>query len=336
MHTVKKKVAILFSHAAYDDLYPLQRAETIARAIQDDVELLFLVPDELSEKFNAFPKQIANNEAQRFKMLSLFKPHLLLRESDTSTKEELAKLKSFIPTIMHFDDFGEGAQLADIVFQTLYTDIPPLLSTHYLVGAESFVAYPMLKNYQQQRNLHEIRQTLQLVVFISCQDQNNLTYRVLRHLKQLQIPLKVTILVHPDYAHDVIDLRMMALSRGHTTVLQVDDPLPKLAEADMIICSARYTPYTVSMLGIPCIVLAENEAEMAFQFPNEDNGFLHLGLGRKVKQSMLLNAVMELVLHEHLREQAIKKQLAQGLDEGYDKVLETIRYYLEYPKRPVR
>ena len=40
------------------------------------------------------------------------------------------------------------------------------------------------------------------------------------------------------------------------------------------------------------------------------NGFIHLGLGRKIKQSAIQNAVMEFLLHEHRRDRAIRKQLS--------------------------
>lgn len=42
-----------------------------------------------------------------------------------------------------------------------------------------------------------------------------------------------------------------------------------LAAADIILCSSGYTPYEVGVMGIPCIVLAQNEFEATLDFPSE-------------------------------------------------------------------
>ncbi len=92
-------------------------------------------------------------------------------------------------------------------------------------------------------------------------------------------------------------------------------------------------PYEIAVMGIPCIVLAQNEFETSLDFPKEKHGFVHLGPGRKIKQSSLLNAIMEPLLHEPLRRKAIERQVALNLGEGKEMVCEAILYHLEYPKR---
>ena len=57
--------------------------------------------------------------------------------------------------------------------------------------------------------------------------------------------------------------------------------LKLLPKADVIICNANYTPYKIASYGVPCITLAQTEAELLHAFPREHNGFIHLGLGRK-------------------------------------------------------
>ena len=151
---------------------------------------------------------------------------------------------------------------------------------------------------------------------------------------QLQIPLKVSVIIGEQYAHDTSTIRMMALERRNTTVLVPPYNCAEVyATADIILCASGYMPYEIAVMGIPCVVLAQNDFEVGLAFPKEQHGFIHLGLGRKVKQSSLLNAIMEPLLHEPLRKKAIARQTALGLGDGKDAVCEAIRYYLEYPKR---
>ena len=136
-----------------------------------------------------------------------------------------------------------------------------------------------------------------LVISFGDEDEGNLTYRALRHMMQLQIPLKVTVLIGEQYAHDTSTLRMMALGRRNTTILEHPYNFAEVyAAADVILCASGYMPYEVAVMGIPCVVLAQNDFELGLAFPKEQHGFIHLGLGRKVKQSSLLNAIMEPLL----------------------------------------
>ena len=80
-------------------------------------------------------------------------------------------------------------------------------------------------------------------------------------------------------------------------------------------------------------MLSQNDFELGLAFPKEQHGFVHLGLGRKVKQSNLLNAIMEPLLHETLRKRAIDRQISLNLGDGKETVLETVYYLLEHPKR---
>lgn len=156
----------------------------------------------------------------------------------------------------------------------------------------------------------------------------------MRHLVHLQVPLKITILIGENYKHDLVDLRMMALSRRNTTILQqTENPAELLSTADIILGASGYFPYEIGMMGIPCIVLAQNEFESTLNFPTERNGFIHLGLGRKVKQSMLLNAVMEFLLHDSLKKKTIQRQTKLNLGNGQSIISEAILYCLEHPKK---
>lgn len=331
----KKRVAIHLSQSDGKGTYPARRAAMIAHNLAGEADIVFLCGADSPPAPDGFRTVSTVNNTAFLQAITAMKPDLLIRDSGSTIRDEVEHIRELVPSIIHFDDFGDGGNFADLVFQTLYADSNDKVPDHYVVGIESFMADDEMISLKQIGLRKERPGPLpHLVISFGNEDAGNLTYRTLRHMLQLQIPLKVTVIVGEQYAHDTSTLRMMALGRRNTTILEHPQSFEDVcADADVVLCASGYMPYEVAVMGIPCVVLAQNEFELGLAFPKEQHGFIHLGLGRKIKQSTLLNAVMEPLLHEPLRKKAIARQTALGIGDGKDAVCEAIRYYLEYPKR---
>lgn len=332
----KKKMAIYVTNKNNKGTYPLRRALVIAQTLIDTVDIIFIAEKCVMSELKKFRTIVIDKNFTLLQALKKIQPDLLLRDSGSTQREEVSQLKKIVPSIIHFDDFGEGSLNTDFVFKTLWTETNEETPKHHVIGYSSFIADETLTTFKRVGVKKEkTKQTPHLVVTFGDEDPDNLTYRSLRHLLQLQISLKVTVIVGDQYHHDINELKLMALSRRNTTIkVTPSNTTELLSTADIVLCGAGYMPYEIGVLGIPCIVLAQNEFEMSLSFPKEEHGFIHLGSGRKVKQSNLLNAVMELLLHDSLRQQAVSRQAALNLGDGKDMVCEAILYFLEYPKRP--
>ncbi|WP_186668020.1 PseG/SpsG family protein [Sporosarcina sp. BP05] len=331
----KKTVAIHISRSDGKGTYPARRAAMIANTLGEEIDIVYLCGVDSPPAPEGFKTVQTENNSQFLKALASIKPDLLLRDSGSTIHEEVEKVTELVPSIIHFDDFGDGGKCADLVFQTLYVESNDSVPDHYVLGRESFIADEQMDSFKHiGLRKTQLGPLPHLVISFGEEDEGNLTYRALRHIMQLQIPLKVTILIGEEYTHDTSTIRMMALERRNTTVLVPPYNYAEIyAAADIILCASGYMPYEVAVMGIPCVVLAQNDFEVGLSFPKEQHGFIHLGLGRKVKQSSLLNAIMEPLLHEPLRKKSIARQTALGLGDGKEAVCEAIRYYLEYPKR---
>lgn len=335
---VKKKIAIHISRADGKGTYPERRAALIAGQFKDEVdEIIFLCGEMSPEPPEGFRVVAFEGHVGLAKALTELEPDLLIRDSGATIHEEVEKIRELVPSIIHFDDFGDGGRAADLVFQTLYADSFDDVPEHYVVGKESFIVDDELSGFKEVGLRKERPGPLpHLVISFGDEDEGNLSYRALRHMLQLQIPLKVSLLIGKRYTHDISELRLMALGRRNTKIIEHPYSSAEVyASADIILCASGYMPYEVAVMGIPCVILAQNDFEVGLAFPKEQHGFINLGLGRKVKQSSLLNAIMEPLLHEPLRKKSIAKQTALGLGGGKEDVCEAIRYYLEYPKRAV-
>ncbi|WP_203249137.1 hypothetical protein [Sporosarcina beigongshangi] len=331
----KKRIAIYLSQSDGKGSYPARRAAMIAHNLAEEADIVFFCGADSPSAPNGFKAIPIANSTAFLQAITAMKPDLLIRDSGSTFREEVEQIRELVPSIIHFDDFGDGGNSADLVFQTLYADSSDTVPDHYVVGIESYMADDEIVSLKQVGLRKERPGPLpHLVISFGDEDAGNLTYRALRHMMQLQIPLKVTVVIGEHYAHDTSTLRMMALGRRNTIIVEHPRHLAEIyADADVVLCASGYMPYEVAVMGIPCVVLAQNDFELGLAFPKEQHGFIHLGLGRKIKQSSLLNAVMEPLLHEPLRKKAIARQTALGIGDGKDAVCEAIRYYLEYPKR---
>ncbi|GAA3351414.1 hypothetical protein GCM10017717_41970 [Deinococcus persicinus] len=308
----KKTIVFIIESCIDKGLYPFERVSTLAKLLTNEKVFIFVktpsndgiqilmnegLTPVLFDHFNELPKQMKG-----------IQPDLIVRDGRNSEALQVQDLRPFCKTIIHFDDFGEGGQACDCVLLALYHEVKDYLPSHYIGGSFVFALPEDYQNFSDRPESKTPENPPHIVVAFEDGDEHNLTYRTLRHLTQLQIPLQITVMIDDSYRHAIDDLQMMVLSRRNTAILRDKNALLKLLpKADVIICNANYTPYKIASYGVPCITLAQSEAELLHAFPREQNGFIHLGLGRKMKQSQIQNAVMEFLLHEARSERAVKK-----------------------------
>jgi spore coat polysaccharide biosynthesis predicted glycosyltransferase SpsG len=314
--------------------YPLTRCIQLAKFLASH-HILFLV----NQKHTSVVESLQNQGIEPFSfskpseldsILSETQPDVLITDGLDTDFDESNMFKKAIPTTIHFDDFGEGGKEASRVIQTLYREERETLPSNYVAGHSGFIIPEELEPYAQiGLRPSQALPLPHIVVAFTENDEDNLSYRTLRHLLHLQIPLAITVLLHSNYRHKRDELKMMALGRKQTRIIETDDFLQSMSESDMVICDARYTPFYVAVMGKPCIVIAQNEKEGLHGFPREHNGFVYLGLGRKLKQSHLQQAVMEFILHHNRSTKAIKKQLSLKLVNNNQNMLRFIEKIIQ-------
>ena len=90
-----------------------------------------------------------------------------------------------------------------------------------------------------------------------------------------------------------------------------------MKNADIAFTSQGRTIYELAVLGVPSIVLAQNEREQLHTFAQMDNGFLNLGLGKDVSEEVIKNTFDWLVntpyIRREMRELMLKNELKNGL-----------------------
>ncbi len=257
-----------------------------------------------------------------------FDPDCIIHDCGNSEKDFLTRIRKTDCTYIHFDDHGEGGILADIVFQSLFESPKELSKENYVYGPTGYIPNDKIV----YKNNSTIEVPPHIVVAFPSEDPENLTYRTLRHLVQLHIPLRISVLVDEQYKHDIFELKRFALTRKSINIISTNEPEAFLPSSDIVISSGSYFPYLVSQFQIPCIVLCAHEEEVNYGFPVEAHGFANLGLGRKIKQSYLQNAVMEIILHENRRNAYKLRQKHFDFSGNLEEVVNSIHQAIETKK----
>lgn len=321
----KPKIVFIIEHCDYKGYYPFERAATLTSELKSYADLFIFLknPNQQSITYFTENKQtpvLFEQFKQLAKTIRNLEVDLIVYDGPDSSIEQIEMIRPFCETLVHLDDLGDGAKRADFIFNVLYEDDAEATTSHEMNGTHFFISNPTLIEVRNERLKKDV--TLQdsiphVAIYFEDGDPNNLTYRTLRHLNQLQIPLKISVILDDDYMHPAEDLTIMTLSRKNSMIVRGKLGISNaLIHADCLICNSLYTPYKAAFIGIPCITTAQHERELSYSFPQEKYGFIHIGLGRKMKQSIIQNALMELILHEHLRKKAVQRQRHLNLEKN--------------------
>jgi spore coat polysaccharide biosynthesis predicted glycosyltransferase SpsG len=102
-----------------------------------------------------------------------------------------------------------------------------------------------------------------------------------------------------------------------------------MSAADLIFTSAGRTVFEVASLGVPAIVIAQNERETTHFFASEEHGFLNLGLAGDLQPGQVISAFSELVDNREARLHMHRLMLDNELKSGKERVLRLIERTIE-------
>lgn len=320
----QKKIAFIFEACDVKGSYPLERLLILWHAFNDYERFLFIKGEQAHlitrcKEYGVTPVLFEKTE-ELARALRNLQIDTVLHDGKSTTFEYVEKLKPFCQTYIQFDNFLDGHMLADYNLFTYVDELLDFDAPNAIVGSHCFAVPDKLLELTPSTMQQEMPR---IVVYFEDGDRHFLTYRTLRHLVQLQIPVHISIIIDEEFSHPTEELQMLLLSRKNTALLNATQLPQALSDATIVIGNANYTPFKIATLGIPYIALAQNELELGNSCVKEEHGFIHLGLGRKIKQSSLQNAIMELLLHDERRARAISRQKKLAMHQN-NEILQTL------------
>ena len=121
----------------------------------------------------------------------------------------------------------------------------------------------------------------------------------------------------PGYAGSVLNSMPELSIEVSRDVVRISD---YMRNADMAFSSQGRTTFELASMGVPTIVLAQNEREQLHRFAQMDNGFINLGLGSEVSDEDILSAFIWLLGAKSVRREMSRLMLRNDLRSGIKRV----------------
>ena len=249
-------------------------------------------------------------------------PDILINDCLDTDLIYMNQLKSKSYKILNIEDLGEGAKLAHIVINAIYPE-KESYANHYF-GPEYFCARDEFSLVEPLK----VRNTISRVLLtFGGVDPNNLTYKVLDAIYEscLKVNIQMDVVLGMGYK----DLSSIEKFEKANIVRDAKNISEYMKDADIAFTSAGRTTYELALLGIPSIILAQNEREMTHFFADENNGFKNLGLGINVDKKDILITFAELMENYNERLFMNKLMLKNNIKQGKNKVISLINRLIE-------
>ena len=328
-----KRKRILIRTDGYNEIGLGHIYRTLALANQlIDHELLFVTKQEYELgikliKENNYRLEIIRNPEDLEKIISEFKPYIVINDIlDTKlTYIELLKNKGIF--VVNFEDLGEGAKKADLVINALYRR-KNFLENHFW-GKDYYILREEFHLVGKKKISKEVKNIL---ISYGGTDPNNYTEKVLDILESLNIKnLKVNAILGLGYkTPDKLREKAKRYSFEVNVMQHINHISKYMYEADIALTAAGRTVYELASIGVPTIVLVENERGLLHTFAREENGIINVGLGIKIPDEEIKKALVRLINDFELRKKNNLLMLKNNLRSGISNVLGLI--FSEYEK----
>jgi spore coat polysaccharide biosynthesis predicted glycosyltransferase SpsG len=97
-----------------------------------------------------------------------------------------------------------------------------------------------------------------------------------------------------------------------------------IKSSDLAISSQGRTMFELASLGVPTILIAQNERELHHEFGDLENGFINLGLGTKVDKKTIYETLNLLINSVSIRKQMHQRMIEIDFTSGVKNCLKII------------
>ena len=230
-------------------------------------------------------------------------------------------LRSVMPEngkIINFEDEGEGAGQADLVFNALYSE----QAGGNIYGGEKYYIAPKIFLMYKPVNIRENVEK----VFISFggADPQNYTDRLFQIITKDKYK-HLHFIIALGRAKQNVDALMEYNKHENIDVYFDVKNMPELmSECDVALTSRGRTAYELAILGIPPIVLSQNAREEGHGFVCDENGFMYMGTNPS--DHMIESALDMYVTMPHDDRKGLQEKLLQSdLKNGRKRVIRLIQ-----------
>ncbi|MEN6552513.1 MAG: hypothetical protein ABFC34_06450 [Methanobacterium sp.] len=288
-------------------------------------DITFIMTDSGETSINLIKERgynvVSTKKDSLFNLLDDINPNIVINDILDTKFDYINKLKDSEFFVVNFEDLGDGADNAHLVFNALYEKTNP--NPNHRFGYE----YECLNEkflLNEPIEFNDVPKTL--IITFGGVDQCNVTSKLLNLSSDIfnQTPLeKIIVILGGGYRHN-IDLSQID---SRIEIHQKVDNMQKLMKkADIAVTSNGRTIYELTSMGIPTISIAQNDRETLHLFARYNKGIKYLGISCTVTDEDILNSIKAISNDDNLRRKMYHKQLKSSavIKNGLTKIIDEI------------
>ena len=250
-------------------------------------------------------------------------PDLVINDCLDTTIPYMDGLLAHKVKVMNVEDLGPGSNLAEVVVNAIYPEQEVVKSNHFF-GPKYFC---IRDEFYEAKPINVNEKVTNVLLSFGGVDPNNLTLKTLDAIYEFcqKEGIKITVILGLGYSNKE-SLSKFSNIEIHQNVKSISD---FMMEADLAFTSAGRTTYELACIGVPSIVMTQNERETTHFFADSQHGFENLGLGVNATVQSIADMFVTLVNDAGLREKMQVKMLRNDIRSGRDHVLKMINEMLE-------
>ena len=261
-------------------------------------------------------------ESDELETLRALAPDVVVNDVLDSEKAEVEALQALGARVVAFEDLGPGAQSADFVVNALY-DAPSSPSPHAYHGVSYCVLRDEFYSVAPITVSPEVREVLLL---FGGTDPNDLSARCLGWLDRLPGDWKITLVTGLGVP-DPERFEALAAQASHPVEIVRNTSIVSryMARADLAVTSAGRTVFELASLGVPTVVIPQNDRECRHAFALESPGVVPLPRASELDALEFYEAVTTLLGDEGERRARHEHLLAADIRGGIERTLDVLR-----------
>ena len=254
------------------------------------------------------------------KILKERKPDILVNDILDTSAEYMRMVTKYVNRVINFEDVGPGAKYADAVINALYEKGEKLHNEYY--GSKYFC---IRDEFLEEHPKKFCEKAENVLVIFGGADPSDLTARLYGICKRLHKD-------HPDvkfhfllgFAYPNADRIVTSESDNVFVYKDVKRVSSYMGMMDLAITSQGRTVYELASMGVPAIVLAQNDREARHVFAGIQNGFINLGIGSETDDETVISTIGWLIDTPNVRREMRKLQLQKDFSKGHERVIRLI------------
>ena len=250
-----------------------------------------------------------------------FQPDIWVNDCLNTSRAYIEWLKKRVSRVVTIEDLGEGVEIADAVINALYDENEPRKNLY------SGYRYVCLRDEFQMESPREFSNTVQnIMVMFGGTDPSNLNKLVYDAvLSQSERFSGIRFFFITGIGYDNEANGVVTRPKENLFVYPNVPRVTKyLKEADLVIMGQGRSIFEAACMGVPAVVLSQNERETTHSFAQMEHGFLNLGLGKEANPSLITNTLNWLVQTTAVRENMHRLMLQIPLKKGLERVKQII------------